>query len=58
MAYKKNFDSAENVKVTMDEKTGEMHVYSVKTVVEEVTDQKLEILLADAKKISKKLQKN
>ena len=56
MAYKKNFDSAENVKVTMNKETGEMHVYSVKEVVEEVTDPKTQILLADAKNISKKLE--
>ncbi len=35
-AYKRNFDSAENVKVNMDENTGETKVYAVKTVVEEV----------------------
>ena len=56
MAYKKNFDSAENVKITMDEVTGEMHVYSTKEVVEVVEDDKLQILLDDAKKINKKLE--
>ena len=56
MAYKKNFDSAENVKVTMDAATGEMHVYSTKEVVEVVEDDKLQILLEDAKKINKKLE--
>ncbi len=56
MAYKKNFDSAENVKITMDEVTGEMHVYSTKEVVEVVEDDKLQILLEDAKKINKKLE--
>lgn len=56
MAYKKNFDSAENVKVTMDKQTGEVHVYAVKEVVETVEDDKLQILLDDAKQISKKLE--
>ena len=56
MAYKRNFDSAENVKVTMDKTTGEVHVYAVKEVVETVEDDKLQILLADAKKINKKLE--
>ena len=56
MAYKKNFDSAENVKVTMDKKTGETHVYAVKEIVKEVEDPKLQISSADAKKINKKLK--
>lgn len=56
MAYKKNFDSAENVKVTIDGTTGETHVYAVKEVVETVEDPKLQINLDDAKKISKKLK--
>ena len=32
-AYKRNFDSQENVKVVMDEKTGATNVYSIKEVV-------------------------
>ena len=35
-AYKKNFDSLENVKVVMDKDTGATHVYSVKDVVKDV----------------------
>ena len=53
-AYKKNFDSADNVKVVVDRETGEMHVYSSKTVVEAAKDSCLEISLEDARKISKK----
>ena len=53
-AYKRNFDSAENVKVTIDEKTGETHIYSIKTVVEAAETPNLEISLEDAKKIDKK----
>ena len=56
MAYKRNFDSAENVKVTMDKETGDMHVYAVKEVVKEVEDQNLQISVEDAKKINKKLK--
>lgn len=56
MAYKRNFDSAENVKVTMDKETGDIHVYAVKDVVEVVEDQKLQINLDDAKAINKKLE--
>lgn len=55
-AYKRNFDSAENVKVTMDSKTGEIHVYAEKDVVETVEDQQLQINLTDAKKINKNLE--
>ena len=55
-AYKRNFDSAENVKVVMDDKTGEAHLYAVKEVVEIVEDINLQINLQDAKKISKKLE--
>ena len=55
-AYKRNFDSAENVKVVIDNKTGETHIYSVKEVVEAVEDGKLQIKIEDAKKISKKIE--
>ena len=54
-AYKRNFDSEENVKVTMDKETGEVHIYAVKDVVEEVQNPNSEILLEDAKKLDKKL---
>ena len=52
-AYKRNFDSLENVKVEMDRQTGATHVYSVKEVKKRVKDTTLEISLADAKKINK-----
>ena len=55
-AYKRNFDSAENVKVLMDNVTGASHLYAVKEVVEAVEDSKLQISLEDAKKISKKIK--
>lgn len=55
-AYKRNFDSAENVKVTMDKETGEIHVYAEKDVVEIVENPQLQINLADAKKINKNLE--
>jgi len=55
-AYKRNYDStSDNVKVTMNAETGEVHVFAEKTVVESVEDDKTEINLADAKKINKKL---
>lgn len=57
-AYKRNFDSVENVKITMDQETGEIHVYAEKEVVEkpeEIEDTKLQITLEDARKIDPKL---
>ena len=50
-AYKKNFKSATNVRVELDENAGTMKVYSRKTVVEEVLDPQQEISLDEAKKI-------
>ena len=55
-AYKRNFDAEENVKVTMDDKTGATHIYSVKEVVENVEDPFLQISETDAHKINKKLE--
>jgi len=55
-AYKRNFDSAENVKVVMDSETGAAHLYAVKEVVEAVEDSKLQISHDEAKTISKKLE--
>ena len=50
VAYKRNFDcTTENVKVVLDKADGKMHFYQEKTVVEEVTDEKTEISLEDAK---------
>ena len=57
IAYKKDYDStADNVKVVMDKDTGNFHVYVEKEIVEEVEDTNTQILLEDAKKISKKLK--
>ena len=53
-AYKRNFDSAENVKVVMDKVTGAAHLYAVKEVAEKIEDSKLQISLEEAKKIDKK----
>ena len=53
-AYKRNFDSAENVKIVMDKETGEIHIYAQKEVVEEVEDNNIQITLDMAKKIEKK----
>jgi len=58
-AYKRNFDSKENVKITMDKETGEIHVYAEKDIVEkpeDIEDINLQITLDDARKIDAKLQ--
>ena len=55
-AYKRNFDSSENVKVVMDKETGATHVYSVKEIVEVVEDPVKQITLKDAKKVNKTLK--
>ncbi len=53
-AYKRNFNSAQNVEVQMDRETGEVHVYTQKTVVDEedYVDPQEEIPLVEAKKLS------
>ncbi len=55
-AYKRNFDSLENVKVEMDEKTGATHIYSVKDIVEKIENPVQQITLEEAKKINKTLK--
>lgn len=52
-AYKKNFDSVDNVRVSIDSLSGEIHIYAVMDVVEESEDPLLEISLKDAKKVNK-----
>ncbi|MCI8362013.1 MAG: transcription termination/antitermination protein NusA [Clostridia bacterium] len=54
-AYKRNYDCEdENVKITMDKETGEIHVYMQKEVVKEVENEKTQISLEEAQKIDKK----
>ena len=50
-AYKKNFKSATNVRVELNEETGKMRVFSRKTVVEEVEDTQQELSIDEAKEI-------
>ena len=53
-ACKNNFGRADNIKVNIDRITGGVEVYSMKEVVEEVTDPITEISLAQAKMIDTK----
>lgn len=54
-AYKKNYagplSSAQNVKVTIDRESGEIHVYAQKVVVDDVYDDITEVSIEDAKAI-------
>lgn len=50
-AYKRNFGSAQNVRVTLSRDTGTYHVYAIKNVVEDVADDITEISLAQARTI-------
>ncbi|WP_458413864.1 transcription termination factor NusA [Schinkia sp. CFF1] len=51
-AYKRNFNSAQNVRVDVNPATGTMRVFARKEVVEEVFDPRLEISYEEAKKIN------
>lgn len=50
-AYKKNFNSLQNVKVQIDRVSGDFKAYARKEVVEEVFNKNTEITLEDARKI-------
>lgn len=49
-AFKRNFNSAHNVKVNIDRDTGEIRVYSLFSVVDKVTNPQYEIHIDEAKK--------
>ncbi len=49
-AYKKN-EGVQNAKARLNEETGELRLYTFKTVVEEVEDDETQISLEDARKI-------
>lgn len=51
-AYKRNFDSLENVKVQMDQKTGATHVYCLKEVVKRANNKETQINIKEAQKIN------
>ncbi|MCP8860724.1 transcription termination factor NusA [Latilactobacillus curvatus] len=52
-AYKRNYGQAQNVEVEFDQKKGNIHVYAVKEVTEEVFDSRLEVSYQDALEINK-----
>ncbi len=51
VAYKNNFNKADNVVVTIDRETGDFHIYSQKKVVRKMNDPVTEIFLEDARSI-------
>jgi len=51
-SYKRNFNTAQNVRVDINRETGSIKVFARKTVVEEVMDSRLEISLDAAKAIN------
>ncbi len=53
-AYKKHYGDEEKVEVEIDRETGEIGVYEVKTVVEDVYDAALEISVEDARELKKR----
>jgi N utilization substance protein A len=48
-AYRRNFGSAQNVRVFFDPKTGDYRVYAQKEIVEQVEDSRLQVSLAEAR---------
>ncbi|HJB24067.1 MAG TPA: transcription termination factor NusA [Candidatus Jeotgalibaca pullicola] len=52
-AYKRNYGQAQNVEVEFNDKTGDIHVYSVKEVVDMVFDSTLEVSIEEALEINK-----
>lgn len=54
-SYQKNYENNENVDVNIDDETGEIEVYSLKNVVDEVNDPIAEISKTKAREIDSKL---
>ena len=55
-AYKKNFGSTQNVRVSMNKENGEIHVYAQKNIVTEVENPLTEISLDEAFKLNPRYQ--
>lgn len=48
-AYRRNFGAVTNIEVRIEQDTGDVRVYAAKEVVEDVTDDKAEISLPEAR---------
>jgi len=55
-SYKRNFNTAQNVRVDINRQTGLIKVYARKTVVEEVLDPRMEISLHAAREMNQNYQ--
>lgn len=55
-AYKKNFGTAQNVRIDIEQKTGQVKVYTLRKVVETADDNNLEIELEQARNIDPNYQ--
>jgi len=55
-AYKRNFGSLQNARVTIDQNTGEFKVFTQRQVMEEVEDPRLEISVPEAQQIDPRYQ--
>ncbi len=51
-AYKRNFNQAQNVRVDLNDSTGQFKVLAQKEIVEEVEDTRLQLSIEDAKNIN------
>ena len=56
LAAKKKFGNTDNIKIDIDQKSGEIKIIATKKVVKEVADPNLEITLTQAKKIDPKVK--
>jgi transcription termination/antitermination protein NusA len=57
-AYKKNFGSADNIKIYIDRLTGDVKVFAMKTVKESVEDGHTEIEIDEARKINDEVEEH
>ncbi len=55
-AYKRNFGSAQNIVAKLNPESGQAHVFVEKEIVDEITDPKSQILLAEALEIDEDAQ--
>ncbi|MGV2886188.1 transcription termination factor NusA [Paenibacillus taichungensis] len=55
-SYKKKFNTATNVRVDINRKTGVMKVLASKMVVDDIIDERLEILIEEARKMNPDVQ--
>ncbi len=50
-AYKKNYGTSENIRVNVDNETGDVNVYMKKEIVEEVDNELMEVSIEEAKSL-------